>query len=117
MTLNFGLEKSTLLQSSSERLFVNNLATEVGKLDNSEALSSKEAVIDALKARLRAAKKSYVPFSSLADDSEIKILKSHLKNAKQQLADLMIRLANQPSSDLLAHNARLRLVRRFCPIA
>ncbi len=90
---------------------MNNLATEVGKLDNSEALSKKEAVIDAIKARLRTAKKSYVPFSDLADDSQIKILKSQLKDAKQQLADLMIKLASQTSSpDLLAHTPRLNLV-------
>ncbi len=113
-TLTFGLEKSVLLQSPNERLFVKNLATEVGKLDNSEALSKKEAVIDAIKARLRAAKKSYVPFSDLADDSEVKILKSQLKDAKKQLADLMINLANQPSMpDHLAHNLRFE---SFAPL-
>ncbi len=105
VTFNFGLEKSVLLQSTKERLFVNNLATEVGKLDNSEALSKKEAVIDAIKARLRAAKKSYVPFTDLADDSEVKMLKSQLKDAKKQLADLMINLANQP----LLHDPLSRL--------
>ncbi len=110
MTLNFGLEKSVLVQSSNERLFVNNLATEVGKLDNSEALSNKEAVIDAIKARLCAAKKSYVTFTDLADDSEIKMLKSQLQNAKKQLADLMIKLATQPASPTSWHT-RLKLAR------
>ena len=98
MTLNFGLEKPVLVQVG-QHAFVNNLATEVGKLENTEALSRKEAVIDDIKSKLRAAKRSYVPFSSLSEDSTVKALKSQLTGAKKQLADLMIKLARESSRD------------------
>lgn len=96
VSLKFGLEKPVLMISESKRqTFVNNLASEVGKLENTEALSQKEEIIDSIKSKLRAAKHSYVPFSSLAEDSTVKALQSQLVSAKKQLADLMINLAHE----------------------
>jgi hypothetical protein len=96
VTLNVGLESPILVQSESKQhTFVNDLAAEVGELDNTKILSRKEQVIDSIKSKLRAAKQSYVPYTSLAQDSNVKALQSKLTVAKKQLADLMTQLAGE----------------------